>query len=866
MPITLEQLDAEVRAALRRARIDSRRARVILYKPLDREHARNRRRYAQVIPQDMRFEFARATLDLDAAHRRALVAHEVGHVVEFRRKGRHTERDADRAAKREVGVPICYDRRWPGKGMQVDCRSRARNPAVPFPVGTKPKVPFHRFRDARPARVNVVDLIATQPAVSDHGLRKYSSGGGKRPMVARKDGRLYIMDGHHRATSALAHGEPTIDVRLLDLDTEDLMARSSKNPKRKNASKSDSAITVVDSWLLRSRDTPREDKQWRCWIVDKEGWNKPIQVCGTIEVRPRRVIDLDTEVVRHWGVEKQVEAAIWKWHEDQGRKSNPSPFTGDEAAEIQHRILLCADSVAENMGVDRVIETYHDTSKPSDTMEIKMKFVPRVPTQRHLTLVTNPKVHGFKPAQAELIREEFEHCAGRWADDNRLMISYKNPKPTPKAIPIRMTITRRSHKQADLFGNPERKVLAISKDRYKASADERRRYGGNTVTEFYMRFADEPISANIVVTGYGKTPGERKTDAVRRFRAKKAATSNPFYMQEGTLYTQRGLGERLYFWPVKKTKKNSWTGIMVRLEKERYAKATQTTIDPYAARLWQAIDPVLLPQPAIKAFAERGVEIPGTLLEAEAVRPPAPVRGQSSLFNPLGIEVGDNVVIDTSHPPKWWRRGDPTGFQVIKVKPKAAKPFLLDNGEWVLFSNILEARSVARPRRESGGQFQPGRNPTLMVGEFVAIDIDDEDLEQLASDTNPYQGDAVEIARYKKAKEKWERDGRRGPPPPPPRSRSRNPGLNQRQVRTLAAIRDATPATRHRLGAAGIKWARSAGFAYAPAGHPGEIRLTSEGHEALRAAESNRATNPAPARAREQNPRIQRMSRKITGI
>lgn len=39
---------------------------------------------------------------------------------------------------------------------------------------------------------------------------------------------------------------------------------------------------------------------------------------------------------------------------------------------------------------------------------------------------------------------------------------------------------------------------------------------------------------------------------------------------------------------------------------------------------------------------------------------------------------------------------------------------------------------------------------------------------------NPYQGDAVELAKYRKARDRWEREGRRGPPPLPPKRRSAN--------------------------------------------------------------------------------------------
>jgi hypothetical protein len=61
-------------------------------------------------------------------------------------------------------------------------------------------------------------------------------------------------------------------------------------------------------------------------------------------------------------------------------------------------------------------------------------------------------------------------------------------------------------------------VRAASKDRYRATASERRLYGGSTVTEFYV-YRDEdrnnPAAWKIVM-GYGRTPGERKTDAIRR--------------------------------------------------------------------------------------------------------------------------------------------------------------------------------------------------------------------------------------------------------------------------------------------------------------------------------------------------------------
>lgn len=70
--------------------------------------------------------------------------------------------------------------------------------------------------------------------------------------------------------------------------------------------------------------------------------------------------------------------------------------------------------------------------------------------------------------------------------------------------------------------NPaDRKVEALSEYRYRATADERRRYGGNTVTDFMVYFADEGPGKSTRIRGYGKTPGERKTDAMNKFRSQR---------------------------------------------------------------------------------------------------------------------------------------------------------------------------------------------------------------------------------------------------------------------------------------------------------------------------------------------------------
>jgi len=65
------------------------------------------------------------------------------------------------------------------------------------------------------------------------------------------------------------------------------------------------------------------------------------------------------------------------------------------------------------------------------------------------------------------------------------------------------------------------KLEAHSTERYRATAAERRQYGGSTVTVFYVfRPEDRHEPQNWAkVNGYGKLPGNRETDAIARGRA-----------------------------------------------------------------------------------------------------------------------------------------------------------------------------------------------------------------------------------------------------------------------------------------------------------------------------------------------------------
>jgi hypothetical protein len=64
------------------------------------------------------------------------------------------------------------------------------------------------------------------------------------------------------------------------------------------------------------------------------------------------------------------------------------------------------------------------------------------------------------------------------------------------------------------------KILASSFERYNGGVRIKRLHGSSTVTRFYVyreEDRDNP-SAWQKIEGYGPTPGDRKTDAIRKFK------------------------------------------------------------------------------------------------------------------------------------------------------------------------------------------------------------------------------------------------------------------------------------------------------------------------------------------------------------
>lgn len=126
------------------------------------------------------------------------------------------------------------------------------------------------------------------------------------------------------------------------------------------------------------------------------------------------------------------------------------------------------------------------------------------------------------PARSR-IAKKFERCVkdvkkrggaySPYATCTSSMYKKYGKRKTKKALaPLR----RRSRKN-----HTDRKVEAISEYRYRATANERRLYGGNTVTDFMVYFSDEGPGKSTRIRGYGKTPGERKTNAIQKFRAQR---------------------------------------------------------------------------------------------------------------------------------------------------------------------------------------------------------------------------------------------------------------------------------------------------------------------------------------------------------
>ena len=73
---------------------------------------------------------------------------------------------------------------------------------------------------SRIEEVPINQLFATQPSVNPD-FATTSSSAGEVPLVVRKNGKMFVQDGHHRLTKKAEDGSQTAKVRFLDLDDAD---------------------------------------------------------------------------------------------------------------------------------------------------------------------------------------------------------------------------------------------------------------------------------------------------------------------------------------------------------------------------------------------------------------------------------------------------------------------------------------------------------------------------------------------------------------------------------------------------------------------------------------------------------------------
>jgi len=73
---------------------------------------------------------------------------------------------------------------------------------------------------SRIEEVPIRQLYATQPSVNPD-FDTTSSSAGELPLVVRKNGKMFVQDGHHRLTKKAQSGSQTAKVRFIDLDNAD---------------------------------------------------------------------------------------------------------------------------------------------------------------------------------------------------------------------------------------------------------------------------------------------------------------------------------------------------------------------------------------------------------------------------------------------------------------------------------------------------------------------------------------------------------------------------------------------------------------------------------------------------------------------
>lgn len=132
-------------------------------------------------------------------------------------------------------LPVVEREEWPD-GSVVEWV------ALPFPYERKPLT--YRSDRVTQARVPLAELIATQRRATKGGIDKVPRNAARIRVGRTPDGRLYILDGHHRAAAALLRGDASIAADVV---------HTRENPMRPNPATPETAASLLDSITLDSK-------------------------------------------------------------------------------------------------------------------------------------------------------------------------------------------------------------------------------------------------------------------------------------------------------------------------------------------------------------------------------------------------------------------------------------------------------------------------------------------------------------------------------------------------------------------------------------------------------------------------------------
>jgi hypothetical protein len=359
--ISKKRLDGEVRTALRNAglRAQAQSCVVGLWSDEDEAEA-SERDYAWVLLEDqVEFGFSRKILVLDDDHRRAIVAHEVGHVLAWTHYGDDSEDGADEAAEQFLDVPICYDHDWPGKGLQVDCRieNPRRNPSFVLPPdellsasiyreplyhgSSKRHGQGHTLRPDRGSEYGIYLSPRRRYAAQygEHVAEVYASV--RRPLVVegkyevsprdltRTDIERLQRQGYDSIVVTSSTPEHASEVVLFD--AEQAWVAASENPKRGRMKNPSAPPTKIP----RNRFYIPNEK----WVVVPSAWLRPDMIVAAPKwildsyardtsrsaTSPLRKIPFDD----YWGGDSPdfLHVETWDWHDGESKLHGFDPKT-----------------------------------------------------------------------------------------------------------------------------------------------------------------------------------------------------------------------------------------------------------------------------------------------------------------------------------------------------------------------------------------------------------------------------------------------------------------------------------------------------------------------------------------------------------